>query len=98
LGALSLDLFAVLFGGAVAMIPVFAKDILKAGPVGFGWLNAASDIGSILIIHSYFLPAAQATGKEIIIYGGRIWALYCGLRFVKNVLALLCCIVIERDT
>lgn len=50
LGALSLDLFAVLFGGAVAMIPVFAKDILQTGPVGFGWLNAASDIGSILII------------------------------------------------
>jgi MFS family permease len=50
LGALSLDLFAVLFGGAVAMIPVFAKDILKVGAIGFGWLNAASDIGSILII------------------------------------------------
>ena len=50
LGALSLDLFAVLFGGAVAMIPVFAKDILKVGAVGFGWLNAASDIGSILVI------------------------------------------------
>jgi MFS family permease len=50
LGALSLDLFAVLFGGAVAMIPVFAKDILKVGAVGFGWLNAASDIGSIMVI------------------------------------------------
>jgi len=50
LGALSLDLFAVLFGGAVAMIPVFAKDVLHMGAVGFGWLNAASDIGSILII------------------------------------------------
>jgi MFS family permease len=50
LGALSLDLFAVLFGGAVAMIPVFAKDILQVGAIGFGWLNAASDIGSICII------------------------------------------------
>ena len=50
LGALSLDLFAVLFGGAVAMIPVFARDILKVGPIGFGWLNAAADIGAILII------------------------------------------------
>lgn len=50
LGALTLDLFAVLFGGAVAMIPVFAKDILKVGAEGFGWLNAAADIGSICII------------------------------------------------
>jgi len=50
LGALVLDLFAVLFGGAVAMVPVFAKDILNVGPIGFGWLNAASDFGSIIIV------------------------------------------------
>ena len=50
LGAMALDLFAVLFGGAVALIPVFARDILKVGPIGFGWLNAAADIGSITII------------------------------------------------
>ena len=50
LGAISLDLFAVLFGGAVAMVPVFARDILKVGPQGFGFLNAASDMGSICII------------------------------------------------
>jgi len=50
LGAISLDLFAVLFGGAVAMIPVYARDILKVGPEGFGFLNAASDIGSITIV------------------------------------------------
>ncbi len=50
LAALSLDLFAVLFGGAVAMVPVYAKDILKVGPIGFGWLNAATDIGSIIMV------------------------------------------------
>lgn len=50
LGAMALDLFAVLFGGAVALIPVFARDILKVGPIGFGWLNAAADIGAITII------------------------------------------------
>ncbi len=50
LAALSLDLFAVLFGGAVAMVPVYAKDILQVGPIGFGWLNAASDIGSIIMV------------------------------------------------
>ncbi|MBE7171159.1 MAG: MFS transporter [Williamsia sp.] len=50
LGAMALDLFAVLFGGATALIPVFARDILKVGAIGFGWLNAATDIGSITII------------------------------------------------
>jgi MFS family permease len=50
LGAMALDLFAVLFGGAVAMIPVFARDILRVGAIGFGWLNAASDIGSMTTI------------------------------------------------
>ena len=50
LAAISLDLFAVFFGGAVAMVPVFAKDILNVGPIGFGWLNAAADIGSIIMV------------------------------------------------
>ena len=50
LGAISLDLFAVLFGGAVALIPEFAERILKVGPIGFGWLNAAIDIGSVIMI------------------------------------------------
>lgn len=66
LGALSLDLFAVLFGGAVAMIPVFAKDILKVGVVGFGWLNAASDIGSILVIVLLTVfPLHKAQGRKL---------------------------------
>lgn len=66
LGALSLDLFAVLFGGAVAMIPVFAKDILLVGPVGFGWLNAASDIGSVIIIIALTVaPIRTQQGKKL---------------------------------
>lgn len=64
LGALSLDLFAVLFGGAVALVPVFAKDILHIGPMGFGWLNAASDIGSILMVTYLTLwPLKNKQGK-----------------------------------
>lgn len=50
LSAMSLDLFAVLFGGAIALIPEFADRILKVGPIGFGWLNASIDIGSLIII------------------------------------------------
>jgi MFS family permease len=47
LGAISLDLFAVLFGGAVALLPVFAKDILEVGPTGLGFLRAAPAVGSL---------------------------------------------------
>jgi len=71
LGALSLDLFAVLFGGAVAMIPVYAVDILKVGPIGFGWLNAASDIGAILIIFIITLfPVNAGQGKKLLMAVG----------------------------
>jgi hypothetical protein len=45
-GAISLDLFAVLFGGAVALLPVFAKDILDVGPIGLGFLRTAPAVGS----------------------------------------------------
>lgn len=47
LGALSLDLFAVLFGGAVALLPVFAADILHVGPQGLGFLRAAPAVGAV---------------------------------------------------
>src|SRR5262245_29324861 len=47
LGAISLDLFAVLLGGAVALLPIFAKDILEVGPVGLGFLRAAPAVGSL---------------------------------------------------
>ena len=49
LGAMSLDLFAVLFGGATALLPVFAKDVLHVGAVGFGFLRAAPALGSVIM-------------------------------------------------
>ena len=48
LGALSLDLFSVFFGGAVALMPIFANDILKVGPEGLGLLRAAPAVGAVL--------------------------------------------------
>jgi MFS family permease len=47
-GAISLDLFAVLFGGAVALLPVFAKDILEVGPTGLGFLRTSPAVGSLV--------------------------------------------------
>ena len=49
LGAISLDLFAVLLGGATALLPMFAKDILHVGPWGLGMLRAAPAVGALLI-------------------------------------------------
>ncbi len=68
LGAISLDLFAVLFGGAVALVPVFAKDILHVGPIGFGWLNAAADIGSIMMVTFLTLRPLQKNQGRILFY------------------------------
>lgn len=67
LGAISLDLFAVLFGGATALIPEFADRILQVGPVGFGWLNAAMDIGSaITIVTITFFPLLRRQGYKLL--------------------------------
>ena len=49
LGAISLDLFAVLFGGATALLPAFTKDVLHAGPEVFGCLRAAPGVGAVLM-------------------------------------------------
>jgi len=66
LGALSLDLFAVLFGGVVALVPEFADEILNVGPIGFGWLNAAIDIGSIItIVLMTVRPMKQKQGQRL---------------------------------
>jgi MFS family permease len=47
LGAISLDLFAVLMGGVIALLPIYAEEILRLGPEGLGWLRAAPGIGAI---------------------------------------------------
>ncbi|MEQ3662747.1 MAG: MFS transporter [Flavobacterium sp.] len=81
LGAISLDMFAVLFGGAVALLPIFAQDILKVGSEGFGILRAAPAVGSIvtMLAAAYFslnknagvklLTAIFVFGLCIIVFG-----------------------------
>ncbi|WP_291556357.1 MFS transporter [Bradyrhizobium sp.] len=49
LGTISLDLFAVLFGGVTALLPIYARDILQAGPMGLGILRAAPAVGALLM-------------------------------------------------
>jgi hypothetical protein len=68
LGAISLDLFAVLFGGAVALLPIYASDILKVGPQGLGFLKAAPSIGSFLMATLLvYWPPIQNTGKKLLL-------------------------------
>ena len=68
LGALTLDMIAVLFGGTVAILSVFAQDILKVGPEGFGLLNASISIGSIVtMLLTTYIPINKSTGKKMLI-------------------------------
>jgi len=95
LGALALDLFAVLFGGAVALIPVYARDILRVGPIGFGWLNAAEDVGSIIMIMSLTLsPLRRRQGMTLLyaVAGFGVCIIVFGLSklYLLSFFALLC--------
>ena len=71
LGTISLDLFAVLLGGATALLPMFARDILHAGPWGLGMLRAAPAVGALLM--SVLLaqrPLSSAVGKKMFLAVG----------------------------
>ncbi|WP_066222627.1 MFS transporter [Formosa haliotis] len=68
LGAITLDMVAVLFGGAVALLPVFAQDILKVGPQGFGVLRAAPAVGAfITMIISAYIPLNKNAGMKLLV-------------------------------
>ncbi len=67
LAAISLDLFAVLFGGAVALLPIFAAEILKVGPEGFGLLRAAPSVGALIVaITIMHFPIKRNMGKLLL--------------------------------
>jgi len=67
IGAIALDLFAVLFGGAVALLPVFAKDILNVGPEGLGILRMAMSVGEIVMgLLLLRFPLRQHAGRVLL--------------------------------
>lgn len=67
LAAITLDMFAVLFGGATALLPVYAKDILKVGPEGLGWLRAAPSLGAVcMVLLITYLPPFKKAGKTLL--------------------------------
>jgi MFS family permease len=71
LGALSLDLFAVLFGGAVAMLPAIAKDVLHVGAVELGYLRAAPAIGAVIMaLLLAYKPINRNAGRNLFLSVG----------------------------
>lgn len=94
LGCMTLDMFAVIFGGASALLPVYAKEILQVGPSGFGILSASMEVGALLMSLALMLrrpirragPALLVTvtafGLAMIVFGLSRW-------FPLSVLALI---------
>jgi MFS family permease len=67
LATISLDLFAVLFGGATALLPIFADQILHSGPVGLGWLRAAPAVGAFtMALTVAYLPPMRHAGRTLL--------------------------------
>ncbi len=109
LGAMALDMFAVLLGGATALLPVYASDVLEVGAVGYGWLASAPAVGALLmslaLMHrrpmakagQALLWAVAGFGVSIIVFGLSSW-------FVVSLLALVatgafdCVSVVVRHT
>ena len=94
LGAMSLDMFAVLFGGAKAMVPFYANVVLKVGPMGYGWLNAAIDIGAIIVVVLLVLfPIKKSQGRKMMLsvagFGVCIIAFALSEWFIVSFLALM---------
>ena len=96
LGTITLDMFAVLLGGATALLPVYAKDILAVGPTGLGFLQAALPMGSLVcalvLAHR---PPLQKAGRAMLLavagFGLATIAFGCSRRFWFSLLMLFVC-------
>jgi MFS family permease len=96
LGTLSLDLFAVLLGGATALLPIFASDILKAGPIGLGLLRTAPAIGALLMsIYLARHPITGGAGRKmfaaVAVFGAATVVFALSTNITLSVLALFIC-------
>jgi len=67
LGVMALDMFAVIFAGAQALLPIYAQEILQVGPEGYGWLNSSQAIGAFVAsIAMLLLPPIRRTGRALL--------------------------------
>ena len=92
-GSMALDLFAVLFGGVVAILPIYAADILKVGPAGLGLLNTAPAVGALLVMTvATKRPPVHNAGRILLLcvagFGVSILVFAVSTSFVISVIAL----------
>ncbi len=93
LGAISLDLFAVLLGGATAMLPIFARDVLEAGPTGLGHLRAAPAVGATLTALWFsFHPLKHHVGAKMLAAVGVFGAATIIFGLSRNMALSLACL------
>jgi MFS family permease len=93
-GSMALDLFAVLFGGVIALLPVFAETILKVGPVGYGFMQSAPSIGALFImLYATRHPPLQNAGRNLLIsvagFGFSIIVFALSTNFIVSFVALM---------
>ena len=92
--ALSLDMVAVLFGGAIALLPIYAQDILDVGSEGFGILRAAPAVGSVLMmVASAHIPLTQKTRGRNFFCNILFWAIDYFIWGVRYILAFSICLI-----
>ncbi|MDQ3144668.1 MAG: MFS transporter [Pseudomonadota bacterium] len=93
LGAISLDLFAVLLGGATAMLPIFARDVLNAGPEGLGHLRAAPAVGATLVAAWFaFRPLKTNVGIKMLVAVAVFGAATVGFGLSRSMPLSLACL------
>jgi MFS family permease len=95
LAAISLDLFAVLLGGVVALLPVFAKDILHVGPAGLGLLRSAPALGALLMaLIATRIPPWQQPGKVLLVVVAIFGAATIGFGLSQDMTYSLICLFV----
>ncbi len=95
LGAISLDLFAVLLGGATALMPIFARDILHAGPWGLGFLRAAPAIGALaMAILLARRPLKTNVGRRMMIACAVFGIATIGFSLSSNIFVSIACLAV----
>lgn len=95
LGAMTLDMFAVIFGGAVALLPVYAEEILDVGALGYGLLAASLDVGALIMsIALVMLPPIRRMGRALLfavfLYGVAVMIFGLSRWFPLSLMAYAC--------
>ncbi|MEJ2410244.1 MAG: MFS transporter [Novosphingobium sp.] len=95
LGCITLDLFAVLLGGATALMPVFARDILHVGPEGLGWMRAATAAGAAIVaLWLSFRPLETNVGVKMLLAVGAFGAMTVGFGVSRIFAVSLLCLAL----